>query len=155
MKKTIITCTLSLTLLLSSCATIISGSKQYVSFTSNPSEATILIDQVEVGKTPFNTKLKRNSDHKISITLEGYKPFETTLKRKINGWYWGNILLGGLIGVIVDMSTGAVYRLSPKEINAELSNGTAFKDNSKEIYIAVSLDIDPNWQKIGQLEKSN
>ena len=64
MKKSIITCSLALTLLLSSCATIMSGSKQNVKFASNPSSATIFIDEVEVGKTPFEMKLARKSNIK-------------------------------------------------------------------------------------------
>ena len=73
MKKSIITCSLALTLLLSSCATIMSGSKQNVKFASNPSSATIFIDEVEVGKTPFEMKLARKSEHHVMIKLEGYQ----------------------------------------------------------------------------------
>jgi hypothetical protein len=155
MRKTIISSSLALTLLMSSCATIISGSKQNVKFSSNPSAATIFIDEVEVGKTPFEIKLERKSDHSAMIKLEGYQTYQTKLTRKINGWYWGNILLGGLIGIIVDISTGAVYTLTPNELNAQLSKGTAFRSNGKDVYIAVVLNIDPSWKKVGQLEKVN
>ena len=48
MRKTIISSTLAIALLTSSCATIISGSKQNVRFDSNPATATIFIDEVEV-----------------------------------------------------------------------------------------------------------
>lgn len=153
MKKTIISSSLALTLLVSSCATIVSGSKQNVKFTSNPATATIFIDEVEVGKTPFEIKLARKSEHSVMIKLEGYQTYQTKLTKKLNGWYFGNILFGGLIGVIIDPITGAIYNLTPKEINAEMSKGTAFKNNGKNIYIAVALNVDPNWKKIGELEK--
>lgn len=39
------------------------------------------------------------------------------------------------------------------EINAQLQQGTVFKSSKKEVYIAVSLKVDKNWQKVGQLEK--
>ena len=100
MRKTIISSSLALTLLVSSCATIVSGSKQNVKFTSNPSTATIFIDEVEVGKTPFEIKLARKSEHSVLIKLEGYQTYETKLTKKFNGWYIGNILFGGLIGII-------------------------------------------------------
>ena len=64
-----------------------------------------------------------------------------------------NILFGGIIGLVIDPITGAVYKLTPKEVNAELHRGTAFKQSEKEIYIAVSLEVDKNWKKVGQLEK--
>ncbi|MEM0543072.1 PEGA domain-containing protein [Flavobacterium sp. j3] len=152
MRKTIISCLLALTLL-SSCATIMSGSKQNVKFASNPSSATIYIDEVEVGKTPFEMKLARKSEHEVMIKLEGYQTYQTTLTKKFNGWFVGNILIGGLIGIIIDPITGAMYNLTPKEINAEMNKGTAFNYKKGEVYVAVALEIDPNWKKIGQLEK--
>lgn len=155
MRKTIISSSLALTLLVSSCATIVSGSKQNVKFTSNPSTATIFIDEVEVGKTPFEIKLARKSEHSVLIKLEGYQTYETKLTKKFNGWYIGNILFGGLIGIIIDPITGAMYNLSPDQVDAQMNKGTAFKSNGKDIYVAVALNVDPNWKKIGQLEKAN
>jgi hypothetical protein len=153
MRKTIISSSLALTLLMSSCATIISGSKQNVKFSSNPSAATIFIDEVEVGKTPFEIKLARISEHSVMIKLEGYQTYETKLTKKFNGWFVGNLLIGGIIGLIIDPITGAMYNLSPDQVNAQMSQGTAFKNNGKDVYIAVALNIDPSWKKVGQLEK--
>jgi hypothetical protein len=132
-----------------------SGSKQNVKFTSNPSSATVFIDEVEVGKTPFEMKLTRKSEHQVLIKLEGYQTYQTSLTKKLNGWFFGNILIGGLIGIIIDPITGAMYNLTPKEINAEMAKGTAFNYKKGDVYVAVSLEIDPNWKKIGQLEKEN
>lgn len=154
MKKSIITCSLALTLLFSSCATIISGSKQNVKFSSNPSSATIFIDEVEVGKTPFEIKLARKSEHAVLIKLEGYQTYQTTLTKKFNAWYIGNILIGGWIGLIIDPITGAIYNLSPNEISAQMNVTTAFKNSNKnDVNIAIALNVDPNWKKVGQLEK--
>lgn len=153
MKKTIIFSSLALVLLVSGCATIVSGSKQNVKFSSNPSIATIFIDEVEVGKTPFEIKLARKSEHSVMIKLEGYQTYETKLTKKFNAWYIGNILFGGLIGVIVDPITGAIYNLSPDQINAQMNKGTAFSNNGKDVYVAVVLKVDPSWKKVGQLEK--
>jgi hypothetical protein len=154
MKKTIILSSLAFTLLTTSCATIVSGSKQNVNFSSNPSTATIFIDEVEVGKTPFEIRLERKNEHSVMIKLEGYQTYETRLTKKFNGWYLGNIVFGGIIGLIIDPITGAMYNLSPSEINAEMNKGTAFKSNKNDIYIAVALNIDPTWKKVGQLEKA-
>lgn len=153
MRKSIFITAVVSSILLSSCATIISGSKQLIKFTSNPSSATVFIDEVEVGKTPFEVRLKRKKEHHVMIKLEGYKTFETNLTKKFNAWYIGNIGLGGLIGIIIDPITGAMYKLSPSEIKAEMQKGVAFKSNKNNIYIAVALEIDPNWEKVAQLEK--
>lgn len=153
MRKTIISSTFAIALLTTSCATIVSGSKQNVNFSSNPSKATIFIDEVEVGKTPFEIKLARKSEHSVMIKLDGYQTYETKLTKKFNAWYIGNILFGGLIGIIIDPITGAMYNLSPDQINAQMNKGTAFKSNGKDIYVAIALNIDPSWKKVGQLEK--
>lgn len=153
MRNKLISCSLALALLMSSCATIISGSKQNVKFSSDPSTATIFIDEVEVGKTPFEIKLARKSEHSVLIKLEGYQTYETKLTKNFNGWYVGNILIGGLIGLIIDPITGAMYNLSPDQVNAQMNKGTAFRNNGKDVYVAVALNIDPNWKKVGQLEK--
>ncbi|WP_310560587.1 PEGA domain-containing protein [Flavobacterium sp.] len=153
MRKTIISSSLALVLLTTSCATIVSGSKQNVKFSSNPSTATIFIDEVEVGKTPFEIKLARKSEHSVMIKLEGYQTYQTKLTKEFNAWYIGNILFGGLIGIIIDPITGAMYNLTPDQVNAQMNKGTAFKSNGKDIYVAVALNIDPSWKKVGQLEK--
>jgi hypothetical protein len=153
MRKTIILSSLAIALLTTSCATIISGSKQNVKFDSNPSTATIFIDEVEVGKTPFEIKLTRRSEHSVMIKLEGHQTYETKLTKKFNGWYIGNLLFGGLIGLIIDPITGAMYNLTPDQVNAQMNKGTAFKSNGKDIFVAVALQIDPSWKKVGQLAK--
>jgi hypothetical protein len=147
--------TLILTALLTSnCATIISGSKQNIKFNSNPTNATIFIDEVQVGKTPYETKLERKREYEVKIQLDGYKTYETKLTKKFNVWYFGNIVFGGLIGLIIDPITGAIYNLTPDQINAQMTQGTAFVESKNGLYIAVSLEIDENWEKIGQLKKN-
>jgi hypothetical protein len=154
MRKVFIFTVLALLFILTSCATIVSGTKQSVKFSSNPSSATIFIDEVEVGKTPFELKLTRISEHSVMIKLDGYQTYQTKFTKKFNAWYLGNIVFGGIIGLVVDAATGAIYNLSPSEINAAMNNGTSFKSSNKDLYIAVSLKVDPNWEKVGQLEKT-
>jgi len=140
---------------MSSCATIVSGSKQIVRFSSNPSTASVFIDEVEVGKTPFEIKLARISSHSVVLKLDGYQTYQTRLTKSFNGWYIGNILIGGIIGLIIDPITGAMYNLTPDQVDAQMNKGTAFKSNGKDVNIAIALNIDPNWKKVGQLEKVN
>ena len=141
-------------LLFSNCATIISGSRQTIIISSQPSSAVVQINEVNAGKTPLEKSLKRNQDYRVSIKLDGYQPYETLISKEFNAWALGNIFIGGIIGIVVDLATGAVYKLSPKELNASLSKGTTFKTKGKDLYLAVTLDVDPNWEKIGQLEKT-
>jgi hypothetical protein len=124
-------------LLLSGCATIMHGSYQSVHFTTEPQGAKILIDGKDFGRTPQHIWLKRNgktdryspakSQYKIKFELEGYAPYEATIQRSMDGWCAGNgIFCGfGIIGVIVDIITGAVYRLSHFEVYGKLQPSSA------------------------------
>ena len=156
MRKIILLSALTLLILLSGCATIVSGSKQKVTFTSTPAKAKVFVNDVEIGVTPFEAKLKRSvKKHNVKIVLDGYKPYETVLTRKFNGWYIGNIALGGLIGIVVDISTGAVYRISDKEVNVNLENNISMTKVDNDLNVAVVMEVNEDLEDIGQLEKAN
>ena len=63
---------LSSVLLLSSCATIISGSRQNVEIASEPTSAKVYINEIEIGNTPVQKNLKRNQDYNLVLKLDGY-----------------------------------------------------------------------------------
>ena len=144
-------------LLLQSCATIVSGSRQTIRFNSMPAAATVYINEVEIGKTPVEKDLKRNQEYQVAIKMDGYKPYTTTLSKKFNEWYIGNIVFGGIIGLVVDPITGAMYKLTPNELTARLAEDKSdivFKSHGDNVHISVSLTIDPEWEKVGQLERA-
>lgn len=141
-------------LLLSSCATIISGSRQNVEIASEPSSAKVYINEIEIGNTPVQKNLKRNQDYNLVLKLDGYETYETKLEKKFNAWYIGNIAFGGLIGIIIDPITGAMHKLKPEEINGSPKRGTTYNTENGKLFIKISMDIDSNSEKIGQLKKS-
>lgn len=55
----------------------------------------------------------------------------------------------------MDPITGAMFKLKPEEIEGNLKNGTTVKTEDGTMYIQISMDIDPNWEKVGQLENQN
>lgn len=88
----------------------------------------------------------------VKIELAGYHTYETTLTREISGWVWGNIVFGGLIGLVIDASAGGMYRLSPEQINADLKSSQAnVIKNDDGILIAVVMEADSSWEKVGTL----
>jgi hypothetical protein len=141
-------------LTLSSCATIISGSRQNVEIASEPSAAKVYINEIEIGTTPIQQNLKRNQEYNLMLKLDGYATYETKLEKKFNAWYIGNIAFGGLIGIIIDPITGAMYKLKPEEINGNPKSGTTYTTDNGKLFIKISMNIDPNSEKIGQLQKS-
>ncbi|HRD55221.1 MAG TPA: PEGA domain-containing protein [Parachlamydiaceae bacterium] len=137
-------------ILLTSCATIMHGSRQTIGISSNPACARIFVDNTYYGNTPMMTKLTRKDNHMVRIELEGYYPYETILTRQLSGWVFGNIVFGGVIGVAVDAITGGIYRLTPEQIEANLLQPVAQNKNGIS-YISVVLKPEASWEKIGQL----
>lgn len=145
---------LALALFTSGCGTILHGSRQDIAISSNPSSATVVVNNQDVGQTPVTVNLSRKESHDVRIELEGYLPFETTIIRKVDGWIAGNIIFGGLIGLAVDAITGGMYKLTPEQVQAELRSGTASARYVKDgVYIAVVLKPKTNWEKVGQMEQ--
>ncbi len=103
------------------CASIISGKHQDIYIRSNPLGADVLIDGTPAGKTPVTTEVKRKRRHEIKITKEGYVEEIRLTKKGYNWWNVGNLVLGGIIGIMIDFATGAVYSVSPDEVNVALS----------------------------------
>lgn len=112
------------TVMLSGCATIIKGSRQEVNFASTPSEAefTILDNKtgqaVHTGVTPQIVTLKRKKSYTVRFEKSGFKTREIPISKGVNGWIFGNVVFGGLIGIIIDSANGSVFAL--KDVNAAL-----------------------------------
>jgi hypothetical protein len=47
----------------------------------------------------------RASDGRIRVEKEGYAPYTVNRDKVVAGWIFGNILLGGVIGLSVDLIT--------------------------------------------------
>jgi uncharacterized protein YceK len=134
------------------CATIMHGTTQGIGFSSTPSGASITVDNQTHGTTPTVVNLDRKDTHIVKIELAGYQPFEATITRSVSGWVWGNIVFGGLIGLVVDAISGGLYKLSPEQLHGALSKeGVGLLHKEDAIYVAVTLHPDPSWQKIATL----
>jgi hypothetical protein len=122
--------------------------------TCEPRVADVFVDGARIGQTPLTVKLKRAHNHKIRISLEGYMPYEADLNRRLDGWIFGNILIGGVIGIGIDALSGSMFRLSPAEIYPELkANAAAGLRSTDGISIVLLLKPDSGGEKIGQLQQ--
>lgn len=150
MKKMMMLPVVALALTATSCATIVCGSKQSVSVTSSPANADIIVDGKFEARTPANLSLERKKSHTLVLHLDGYKDYELKLERKFNAWYIGNLAFGGLIGIIVDPITGAMYKLTPDKVHTDLGQTTAYKNGNVQIQVAM-IPEGTQLEKIGQL----
>ncbi|MBD8613808.1 peptidase associated/transthyretin-like domain-containing protein [Pseudomonas rhizosphaerae] len=118
-------------LVLQGCASILGDSRYPVSVSSAPPGASFEIADkngqiVHSGHTPSTVTLKSGKGYfsgqtyTLRFKKDGYPDRSVTLDSSVSGWYWGNIVFGGLIGMlIVDPATGAMYKL-PDFVSADM-----------------------------------
>jgi uncharacterized protein YceK len=142
--------------LLWGCATIMHGTSQRVGISSAPTGARVSVDNVTFGNTPLFANLARGDDHIVTIELDGYQNAQFTLTKDVSGWVWGNIVFGGLIGLVVDAASGGLYDLSPEQLHAELKKeNVGVLQQGEGLYLITVLHADPSWHKIMDLKSQN
>ena len=120
------------------CASIVHSGSRTVSINSQPPGAAVTISKsdskvsVHSGTTPMTVSLDpkrgffKGQSYTVRLDLAGYKSDEIELKATVSGWYFGNIVFGGLIGIlIVDPATGAMWNISPENIDRPLGTEQA------------------------------
>jgi len=101
---------------ISSCATIFTGSKGKVVFDSNVQlnhPATLTIDGQKYTNVrfPYTVKVKRGfSDSMAKAEVEGYKPSIISIDKTVEPVTFLNFLSWWFVGFIVDAATGTMMR---------------------------------------------
>lgn len=72
-------------ILSSGCASIIHGTTQELSLSSNPSGARVQADGNQMGETPTKVTLKRKTDHVLVFNKEGYEQEQRTVMHVVSG----------------------------------------------------------------------
>lgn len=116
---------IGLALSLGACATITRGTKDAWSITTDPSGARVETSNgFQCEATPCAIKMPRKSEFTATLTKPGYKAAKVQVTNKIAGAggaaMAGNVLVGGLIGVGVDASSGAMLDLVPNPAHVTL-----------------------------------
>ena len=122
----------------SSCATLMNGTTQKVTVESEPTGAIVKVEPgYDQAKTPVELHLKRkDGPYRLTITMDGYQPYQVYIKASTSGWVWGNILVGGIIGIAIDYSTGAATKLDVKDVFANLQrNGITAQRNKEGVFL--------------------
>ena len=104
------------------CATIATGGggRQSVSIATEPPGAEVIVDGQAVGPSPVNVMLTRKTEHVVEVQSPGYESAHVLIRSKFNPWVVGNIVVGGLIGVVVDVVTDATWKLSDNALQIQL-----------------------------------
>ena len=122
--------------LMTGCATIFTGTKDRIAFSSTPSGATIYKDGVEICTTPCNYRIKRSiNDTDVEFKLDGYETRLITLDKEFN--LVSIINLGNLLGWGIDALSGAVMKYDRKSYDLKLT-----KEKSASLLQPSRIDID-------------
>ncbi len=98
-----------------SCATIISGGNPKITIDGETPGPVTIYTEVDTYKDvllPYVVQVNRHQldGQKIKIKSDSIDYQDIIIFKKVNGWAFGNILLGGVIGWGVDLITNCVSR---------------------------------------------
>ena len=108
---------------LGGCATIVTGTSQNVTVTSSPTGAKCDVaregGQIQTGTTPMTFSVSK-SRHDLTITCMndvGGKG-NATSKSGAEPWIFGNLLFGGIPGLVIDLVSGGIVKYdTPVTVN--------------------------------------
>ena len=108
----------AMAVLLGGCATILSGEKQKLNFTTDTGESyTVLIDGA-AHTVPAIIEIERKNEDKI-LTVEECPDKKILLRKDINPLFFINIITGGVFGSTTDYSSGAMWQYQPDNIDVD------------------------------------
>lgn len=126
---------------LAGCATIVHGGTQDIRVSSQPSGAVVRVQGMAT-TTPGVLKLERKGTHTLVFEKEGHKSVEVQLNKTVDGWLFGNILIGGIIGLVIDFVSGAAYKLTPADVNVVLGEKAAALQGANKNDVVVFVDFE-------------
>lgn len=107
-------------ILFTSCATLMAGNdSNQITVNSTVPNSKVYVNNIYRGMAPVVLDLNDKDSYTVKVMAPGYTPYVTPVKKTLSGWFWGNILLGGPIGMIVDLMTGKAFKM--KSIDAQMS----------------------------------
>lgn len=106
---------------LPACATITRGTSQTFTVESTPPAAHVSTSNgFQCEATPCTFRMPRKDPFRVTISLEGYVTQEHQIDSGVSGaggaGFAGNVLVGGLIGMTVDATSGAMNDLRPNPL---------------------------------------
>jgi hypothetical protein len=109
------------------CASIAHQTTQQIPVASDPAGAAVTVACGDVHNDPklltptVVTVHRKPAVCLIGLTKDGYMRRDVRLERQMSGWYLGNILIGGIIGLVVDAANGAMWNRTPGKVEASLA----------------------------------
>jgi hypothetical protein len=112
-------------LTLPACATVTRGSSQEFTVQSTPPGARVSTSNgFECASTPCTFRMQRKTAFTATFEMDGYVTETRQVESKMAGagaaGMAGNILVGGIVGGVIDASSGAMNDLTPNPLLVEM-----------------------------------
>lgn len=111
-------------LMLPACATVVRGTSQKFKIDTTPTAANVELSNGQTCVSPCELKLKRKDGFIVTAKKDGYENATAEVHSEVRGGgiagAAGNVLIGGVIGGIVDGSSGAMKDLTPNPLHLTL-----------------------------------
>ena len=125
--------------LTSGCATIVKGTSQGVAVKTDPPGAACELARKGktvgiVNPTPGTTQVSKSAAAlDVTCKKQGYLDATASLSSSVQGWTLGNILLGGVVGIVVDAGSGAMHQYQP-EVSMKLLPESFESAESRDVF---------------------
>ena len=107
-------------LLFASCASLMTGPTDSIDIESNPPGATFTTNLGIQGTTPATITVPDDKTVMLTVSAPGYQTATVTLQPRMSGWFLGNLVFGGIVGIIIDLISGN-WRVHDDEVNVQLA----------------------------------
>jgi hypothetical protein len=142
---------LLITLLLSSCGTIMKGTKSSFTLDTFPAGARVSINEEYYNKTPIVKEFKTNQDLVGRVSKKGYHQESFRIQRTISKKaLLGDLIFGGIvlspILIGIDSATGGLYNFEKKSTFIELEKK---EDDIQQVHIPPFKSRLPKYKLTG------
>lgn len=137
---------------LSACAAVVSGNDTTTTIDSDPFPAACLLEGVEFKTTLDTPKALEIPTSAAPLTVSCWKEghFETkaVISTEANPWILGNALIGGGIGLIIDLASGSGVVL-PSQVTVKLDPSVFPTAAARDAYFVERLAAEEDkWKKV-------
>lgn len=108
-----------LALLSSSCATIMTDNQVRITLVSEEPGTIFYVNDRRIrgrGTTATQSVIQRD-DHVFTGEKKGCDSGAADYEKRVSGWIAGNIILGGIIGLVIDLATNKFWVAKRKKYN--------------------------------------
>jgi hypothetical protein len=146
----------ALALTSSGCATVTRGTTNQVQLISEPAGADVKTSLGQTCTTPCTIEVSRKSEFVAVFSKDGFQDASVPVQTRVAGsgaaGFAGNVILGGVVGMVADAATGATLEHYPNPVSVTLEAVSRSKraPSRKEKRLPTSMLLDMQAESAGR-----